>query len=294
MKKVIKEVGTDPKIVQVTVADERWYVREKADPQTGLPGFEYVPSVTWITGHYPKGVGFYKWLAEHGWDEAEAIKQAAGDKGSKVHFAVEALLAGRKIAMDSKILSKSTDQEEELTLEEYECILSFHDWLKTLPPGWKLLASETVVWNDQHNYAGTIDLVMEIDGERWIIDIKTAKELWPEYELQVSAYKAALQTEGQAHRLAILQLGYRRNKAGFKFTEVEDQFDLFLAAQRIWRKECEGIEPRKRDYPLSIQIEYGNQSEANGEGGDLPEAPAGGEAPGRRGKANRTAPRKAA
>jgi hypothetical protein len=66
-----------------------------------LPILKYVPSVTWITGHYPKGVQFYKWLAEHGWDESQAIKQAAGDNGSKVHDAISAILRGEEVRIDS-------------------------------------------------------------------------------------------------------------------------------------------------------------------------------------------------
>jgi hypothetical protein len=51
-----------------------------------------VPSVTWISGFWPKGIGFYKWLADKGWDEAEAAKQAAGDKNEKsLTYALEKL-----------------------------------------------------------------------------------------------------------------------------------------------------------------------------------------------------------
>jgi hypothetical protein len=69
-------------------------------------------------------------------------------------------------------------------------------------------------------------LVCEIAGQPYIIDFKTGQNVWPEYELQVSAYKHALEDKG--FKLAILQVGYKRNKAGWKFTEIEDKFDLFL------------------------------------------------------------------
>jgi hypothetical protein len=72
MKKVIREVDAKRGIVQVTIANERWYVKEERDPKTDLPVLKYVPSVTWITGHYPKGVEFYKWFASKGWDESQA------------------------------------------------------------------------------------------------------------------------------------------------------------------------------------------------------------------------------
>ena len=79
--------------------------------------------------------------------------------------------------------------------------------------------------------------------------------MWPEYELQVSAYNVALQEmkiSSKPAKLAILQIGYRRNKAGYKFTEVEDQFGLFMAARQIWSKECEGQAPSKREYPIVL------------------------------------------
>jgi hypothetical protein len=70
-------------IVQITTYDERWYAHEVKDPITGIPFIKFVPSVTWIAESYPKGIGFYRWLADKGWDEAEAIKEAAGDKAQR-------------------------------------------------------------------------------------------------------------------------------------------------------------------------------------------------------------------
>ena len=55
-------------------------------------------------------------------------------------------------------------------------------------------------------------------------------------------------------KLAILQLGYRRNKAGWKFTEVEDKFDLFLAARQIWHNESSGDKVSQKDFPLMLSL----------------------------------------
>lgn len=240
MKKIIKEAKNG--IVQITVADERWYVRDG----------RFVPSVTWIAGHYPKGVAFYKWLADKGWDEAESIKQAAGDKGSKVHAAIEDLIKGKKVAMDAKYLNKSTGEMEELTLEEYDCLMSFVNWVKEVKP--KFVHSEVVVFNEKEGYAGTIDCAAEIDGNLYIIDFKTGQTVWPEYELQLAAYGAAYEKPAD---LAVLQLGYKRNKAGWKFTEISGAqgYDLFLAAKKIWAREQEGVEPKKKDYPETLCLQ---------------------------------------
>src|SRR3990167_7888335 len=245
MKKIIKEIK-EQGIIQITVADERWYVKDD----------KYVPSVTWIAGHYPKGIAFYKWLANKGWDESEALKSAAGDKGSKVHTAIVDLINGKEVKMDSRYLNPSTNQAEELTLEEYECLMAFTKWFQEVKP--EVIAKEIVVWNDKYNYAGTVDLVCKIDGKFWIVDFKTGQYVWPEYELQLSAYKAALASESTTNSfsasLAILQIGYRRNKNGYKWNEIEDKFDLFLAAQQIWKNETEGQKPSQKDYPESLNL----------------------------------------
>ena len=259
MKKLIRTVDEARGILQVTTVDERWYVRSVTGDITGLPQYLYVPSVTWICGFYPKGIEFYKWLANKGWDESQAIKNAAGDKGSKVHYAITDLLAGKEVKMDAKYKNPSTEQDEELSLEEWECLVSFANWFEKTKP--EIIVNETVVWNDEYGYAGTIDFVCKIGEEYYIVDFKTGQNVWPEYELQVSAYKHAHYDKSEVqlpedvdYKLAILQIGYKRNKAGWKFTEVEDKFDLFLAARQIWQHENPTTKPQQKDYPLSLQV----------------------------------------
>lgn len=267
MKKIIRE-NKENNIVQITVADERWYVVEGV----------FVPSVTWIASKYPKGTGFYKWLANKGWDEAEAIRSAAGDKGSKVHSAIVDLIDGKDVKMEDKYINQSTEQLEEITLEEYECLMSFVDWFNVNKVS--VIAREMIVWNEKEGYAGTIDLLCQVGDELWLIDFKTSQNLWVEHELQISAYNHALDltpyfyidNAGKVHepltKLGILQLGYRRNKKGYKFTEIEDKFDLFLHSKAIWENECSKIEPKKRDYPVSLTLIGGDSDETVDKGSD--------------------------
>ena len=245
MRKEIRKMKDG--ILQVTTTDERWYIKEGKDKKTGLPTYDYVPSVTWIAEHYPKGIAFYKWLASKGWDEAQALKEAAGDKGSKVHFAICKLIDGKEIKIDSKILNPSTEKEEELSLEEYGAVMAFVQWYKDVNP--IIVEREFTVWGD--GYAGTADLFCRIKDKLTIVDFKTSQYIWPSHELQISAYKHAL---GKEVNLAILQLGYRRNEKKYKFTEVNDCYDLFLAAKSIWERETKGISPLQKDYPLTLTL----------------------------------------
>ena len=241
MIKTIKNVTKD--IVQITTVDERWYVKEDM----------FVPSVTWICNYYPKGTAFYKWLANHGWDESEALKNEAADKGSKVHYAIEDLIAGNEVKMDSKYYNQTKDTDEELSVQEYECIMAFADWYEATQP--EILKNEVTGFKDEH-FAGTVDLICKIKGELWVIDFKTGQYLWPSHELQLSAYKQ-LPVEGidlSGAKLGILQVGYKLNKRGWKLTEMKAKFDLFKAAYQIWQNETAGQKPLQKDYPMSLKL----------------------------------------
>jgi hypothetical protein len=263
MKKEFRTVDEKKGIVQITTSDDRWYAFPCNNGVSGLPEYKFVPSVTWICEHYPKGIAFYKWLANHGWDEAEALKIAAGDKGSKVHYAIGDLLDGKSVKIDGKYLNPTSGQSEELTVDEYECVLSFVGWYETVKP--KIIAIESVVVNQQEDYAGTIDLICEIASLIYIVDFKSSQYIWPSHELQLSAYAHAplehLLPGKPPIKMAILQIGYRRNKNRYKFTEIEDKYDEFLAAKVIWQNETKGISPSQKDYPLSIKLKKEKQNE---------------------------------
>lgn len=256
MRKEIVIVDKEMGVYRVTTPDERWYMHEEINKETGLPEFVYKPSITWIAGSYPKGIAYFKWLANKGWDEAEAVKVAAGDKGSKVHKAIENLIAGGTITMEDLYTNNSTGQSEELSVEEYECLMAFTNWANATKP--TFILGETIVESEKYGYAGTVDCVAKIGDTVYIIDFKTGQYIWPEYELQISAYKQALKEMGRKVedvKLAVLQVGYRKNKKLYKFTEIEDKFELFLHAKAIWENECVGQKPKQAEYPLSLKID---------------------------------------
>lgn len=259
MLKEIKKIKKD--VVRITCLNERWYRRTVKNPKTGLPEYAYYPSSTWVSSHYPKGVYFHKWLAGKGWSEVEAIKQAAADKGSRVHYACQDLDEGKKIKITDKYLNPSSSQKEELSKEEVDCLISYRDFLDEMKP--ELLTQEITSFGDV--YAGTIDKIFAI-GENprqiWIVDLKTSQSIWPEHELQISSYshmqidynKLGISNgEWKNRKLAILQIGYKKNKKGYKFTEVKDKYHLFRnVAYKIWENENSDTKPKERDYPTVI------------------------------------------
>jgi hypothetical protein len=254
MFKEIKTVDKDKGIVRVTTMDERWYSRPIVDKVTGLPsGYEWLPSSTWIADYYPKGIGFYKWLAGNGWDESQALKEAAGTRGTKVHQALDFLEESRELSIDMQF------EGQALATEELDAILSFVLWHNETKP--QLLAKEMTVFGP--DYAGTLDRIYRIDGRVWIVDFKTSQQIWESMKMQISSYSHAdidykalhITDEEWANRgLAVLQVGYRLNRKHFKFTEIEDKYELFKVARVIWENENSGDKPKERDYPLIITL----------------------------------------
>jgi len=239
MKIEFKET-LDVNTVRCTTSDERWYQH----PITK----NWLPSSTWISSYVPsKELAI--WMAKKGFDESEIIKNEAAARGSRVHKAIEILSTGGTISHDEK-LTDGEGNYNEITVEEYDRIISFVHWVDEMKP--KFISTEKTVFNTKHNYAGTLDAIVEIEGKRYILDYKTSANIYLSHEVQISSYFHSddIEVEG----LAILQVGYNKNKKGFKFTELEDKFPLFLSAMSFWSEENLGKMPKQKDYPTTLKL----------------------------------------
>ena len=273
MKKDIKEIITldGKKVCRITTPDERFYGKEITNPETGVPEIKWVPSVTWIKSYWYKSPYLIKWIADKGLTEAEAIRKEAGIKGDKIHQAAEDIDKGIGVKIDAPYLNKETGEQEELTAEECEAILSYRDYIEKEKP--ELLANEMTVFSKEESeeeYTGTLDRIFakgfDKDKVRQIIlpDIKSGQHLYKDMTIQLSAYSHAdidyeklgiTEEEWENRKLEILQVGYNKNKNGWKETEVSDRYDLFKLAYQTWKEENPEAKPKQRDFPLVIQSE---------------------------------------
>ena len=175
MKKIIRIADERRGIYQITTSDERYYLKPTIDPVTNLPsGYLPVPSVTWIADYWPNKF-LEDWRARQGLDEAEAIKKAAGEKGSVVHLAIDRILKGEEFRIDTKVEDKgrSTEGEpafRELTYEELLCVMSFINWRKEMEQDYEIetIANEITIFSEINGYAGTVDWVVQAHSARQI------------------------------------------------------------------------------------------------------------------------------
>jgi len=66
---------------------------------------------------------------------------------------------------------------------------AFRSWLSASQG--QILSSEHQVYNLADGYAGTYDLIFELNDQVWLADVKTSKGYYPEYGLQLAAYGRA-------------------------------------------------------------------------------------------------------
>lgn len=96
----------------------------------------------------------------------------------------------------------------------------------------KIIAHEQTVWSHKYQYAGTADLLVKKGKERWLLDVKTGKEIYPEAFLQLSAYKQAIEEGGEKiDQIGVLLL---RETGNYKFEIGTYSIRSFLAAKFLW------------------------------------------------------------
>jgi hypothetical protein len=106
---------------------------------------------------------------------ADAKRSAAAVRGTQVHALADKLAQGLEVTVP-----------DELAGHVESCVRFLNEWEPVT------LLTETPVYHDTYLYAGTLDLVVEMAGKRWLLDFKTsASGAYGDTAFQLAAYKHA-------------------------------------------------------------------------------------------------------
>ena len=214
----------------------------------------WMPRVTAITALVSRSFAF--------------VPQGYANWGTLVHTTIEQILKGETPKIQETILpsilafQKWQHEEQVLTFNIEERVVDF-----------------------DHGYAGTIDMIADLQGQRGVVDVKTSNGMRREYALQTAAYLNAYNTTAKkkAHTRWILRIdqyqeckgcfAQKREKSGkARFTggemfcnhqwaspkgETEMQeldryqqdFQAFLAAKELWEWYYRDWLKRIENYP---------------------------------------------
>ena len=232
----------DSNLIEVRVDTDHWYPAPK--PHEG----EMWPSVTTILGvGYPKGIGFFKWLIKHmSWEHACEERDAAADRGTNVHKAVEKMMKNRKVVLTM----------EEFNLEQWWMIESFFNFCQDHRPKFTKGDVEKRVFDPTLKTAGTLDFNPIIDGERHCIDFKTSDQIQITHKIQSSQYGKMV----GADWAGVLKLG-AKNDRGYIFEEwrmnskkAKAYLGGFKAAKTIFHIERPRAAPKVKLVPKTLSL----------------------------------------
>ena len=141
-----------------------------------IDGFWY-PRVTKIVEIKAKPALYHFYANMANFAAGEKVKKQSAEEGTMIHEAVEAILTGGKPEIDPSITPS---------------IIAFAEFIekKNIQVDRDFVEHRLV--NFEHRYAGTLDAIAMIDGKLGILDIKTSQEIYRDYNLQTSAYIAAM------------------------------------------------------------------------------------------------------
>lgn len=225
---------------QLTFTDGRFYLDEQGN---------HFPSVTTILEAYPKTYQFYEWLKANG-DNADKVRDAAGERGSSVHDLTEKYDNGLEVCLLNE------NNNPQYSLEAWSMFERYVNFSERYNPQ-HLLVEQNFIGN---GYAGTIDRVTTIEGKTYILDIKTANSLYDSYWLQLAAYRKLYNKEVDGVAILWLNAKTRTDKdfqgKGWQLVTKEDttkEYKLFEATKLLWDEVNAGSKPKEFSYQIKFK-----------------------------------------
>lgn len=147
----------------------------------------------------------------------QQIVSQAGDRGHKVHDYAVLLSEGSPLNCIPEDLAGY--------------VSALAKWFFTIKP--IAISSEMEVVSEELQTAGRLDYICKINGETWLIDYKSGKEIYKESGIQLAFYKHALH---ENHTIKIQHTGVVlcMDTGEYVFKETNDTIEEFRHIREIW------------------------------------------------------------
>jgi len=155
--------------------------------------------------------------------------EKAGDIGSQVHALIEWNLR--------RALKQTVGPEPRVVDDAQWAFMAFQDWAASVSLRPRFI--EQTVWSKTYGYAGTMDLLADVNGVLTLVDFKTGKAIYGEAHLQNVAYQVALSEMGHSTPAGglIVRLPKVQTDPAFETAAVppvDELFPVFVAVRRLW------------------------------------------------------------
>lgn len=198
-----------------------WYNSKGVLVAPGTP--KAFPSATTILAVQDKP-NLNAWKLKVGLKAANKKQQDSSARGTAIHQLVSDWITGKPVEAEQP--------------EHEEMLHGYINWAEKNHP--TSVESEIFLRSKKHGFAGTADIICRLNGELWVLDLKTSRALNPSYGLQLRAYEQALfETRGEHARTAVIQLT-QDNKNKYRFKEYDEPLEVLLAMKTVfdWDFKC--------------------------------------------------------
>lgn len=168
----MEAIFIDKKVNRITYKDMRF---NEADDKPGT----WYPGATTILQCAPKDQSFYEWLKKYG-NASDTISMEAMEKGSVVHRLTELYDRGEVVS------AQSESGNPLYSSNEWEMFNKYVEFSEKYKP--EVIVNESSYCLSSLGYGGTLDRVINMNGETWLLDIKTGN-MYEYYWMQLAAYK---------------------------------------------------------------------------------------------------------
>ena len=152
----------------------------------------------------------------------------AGEIGTQVHALIE-------FTLRMELLEK-VGPSPALEPKAQFAYASWQKWRQTVK--FKPIHVEFTVFSKRYGYAGTADVLAEINGVPTLVDFKTGKSVYPEAHFQNAAYRVAADEMGITSNAGlILRLPKTIEQPDFEPVPTQDlttSFRTFMHAKELW------------------------------------------------------------
>ena len=255
-------------VEQIEWFDERFYRILAKESE------KFYPSVTTILGIINKPF-LSRWRGDVGNYEADRKMNFAAWRGSRIHDAIHQLLTPDEQGNRTPLSYNGANGKPQYTQEEWLHIIRFSSFYEMFKP--RVRSSELVVYSERLEYAGTCDLLCDLEageykiGERtkvvipedglYVGDIKTGREIDDEYHFQTAAYANAVEEMQTVEKISgtfIIHTG-SSTKAGWNVhvrshTETLDDMVMFDHALNLFKRKNPNGTPKIFTMPASITL----------------------------------------
>lgn len=179
-----------------------------------------VPGTTTIIGRFKDSGALMHWAFEQGRSGAASLyekRDDAADVGTKAHEIIEMHLTGH-IPEEVDIVSEGAQQV-------WNVFQQYRTWERQ--SGIKILTryQEISLVSEEHRFGGTPDALGTIDGELVLLDWKTSNGVYPDYTLQLAAYKHLVEHGERLDTREPLGLGPVRGFHLLRFSKDHPDFE---------------------------------------------------------------------